>query len=95
MRECARSRAHGLHELSWRLGVLHGERHGVRLPLLVALDKVVWAGALLFLISLLPSGPEVFAGVDSARYRLHPSVCGRFWKNLPVCVACSRCPHME
>ena len=30
MRECPESRAHGLHELSWRLGVLHGERHGVR-----------------------------------------------------------------
>ena len=35
VRECPGSRAHGLHELSWCLGVLHGERHGVRLLLLV------------------------------------------------------------
>ena len=32
---------------------------------------------------LLPSVPEVFAGVDRARCRLHPSVYGRLWKNLP------------
>ena len=44
MRECPRSRAHGLHELSWRLGVLHGGRHEVRLLLLVASGRVVWAG---------------------------------------------------
>ena len=43
--------AHGVHELSLRLGVLHGERHWVRLLLLVAPGRVVRAGALLFLVS--------------------------------------------
>ena len=56
VRECPGGQAHGLHELSWRLYVLHGERHGVRLFLLVAPGRVVWAGALLF---RLPSYPVV------------------------------------
>ena len=64
MRECPGSRAHGLHELSWRLGVLHGERHGVRLLLLVASGRVVWAGRCSSWCPLLPSGPEAIAVVD-------------------------------
>ena len=64
MRECPGSRAHGLHELSWCLGVLHGERHGVRLLLLVASGRVVWAGRCSSWSPLLPSGPEALAGVD-------------------------------
>ena len=35
VRECPGVSAHGIHELSWLLGVLHGERHGVRLLLII------------------------------------------------------------
>ena len=50
------NRAHGLHELSWRLGVLHGERHWVRLFLLVALAD--WFGLGVAPLGL-PSHPVV------------------------------------
>ena len=63
VRECSGSRAHGLHELSWRLGVLYGKRHGVRSLLLFASGRVVWAGRCSSWSPLLPSGPEVIAGV--------------------------------
>ena len=64
VRECPGSRAHGLHELSWRLGVIHWERHGVRLLLLVAPGRVVWAGRCSSWSPLFHSGPEAIAGVD-------------------------------
>ena len=91
VRECPGSRAHGLHELSWRLGVLHGERHGARLLLLVAPGRVVWGWCVA--LPGLPSYPV--AQKLSPVLTEHGVVFTRQFTDASVHVACSRCPHME
>ena len=84
------------HELSWRLGVLHWERHGVRLLLLVAPGRVVWAGALLFLVSPLAQMSRSYRRCGLSTVSSSPVSLRTLLEKIPLSVWLARAlPHME